>query len=218
MDYFSSRSNSFYDRTCNNEIVKMQRLNPEHLSNMTGLEYILLHVQEPILYVIRKQHRHSPTQVSTLADYYVIAGVVFQAPDVGSVINSRLLTSVHHLQSAFDEALSYSRYHPSKGYWWEFKDQETTDKSKTKEKVKEEPSSIFQRRRVDVLLAELTKKFPPKLPSPPQLEKQTEESVKTEIKAEVKQEKTETQHAAPFATQSAKTGIKPPPEKRPRLA
>ncbi|XP_013791922.1 mediator of RNA polymerase II transcription subunit 6-like [Limulus polyphemus] len=62
MDYFSSRSNSFYDRTCNNEIVKMQRLNPEHLSNMTGLEYILLHVQEPILYVIRKQHRHSPTQ------------------------------------------------------------------------------------------------------------------------------------------------------------
>lgn len=37
---------------------------------------------------------------------------------------------------------------------------------------KEEPGSAFQRRRVDVLLAELAKKFPPKLPSPPQLEKQ----------------------------------------------
>lgn len=32
------------------------------LRNMVGLEYILLHVQEPILYVIRKQHRHSPQQ------------------------------------------------------------------------------------------------------------------------------------------------------------
>lgn len=29
---------------------------------MVGIEYILLHVQEPILYVIRKQHRFSPTQ------------------------------------------------------------------------------------------------------------------------------------------------------------
>ena len=28
---------------------------------MTGIEFILLHVQEPILYVIRKQHRFSPT-------------------------------------------------------------------------------------------------------------------------------------------------------------
>lgn len=29
---------------------------------MTGIEYELLHVQDPILYVIRKQHRISPTQ------------------------------------------------------------------------------------------------------------------------------------------------------------
>jgi len=27
---------------------------------MTGTEYMLLHVQEPILYVIRKLHRQSP--------------------------------------------------------------------------------------------------------------------------------------------------------------
>lgn len=38
---------------------------------------------------------------------------------------------------------------------------------------KEEPGSAFQRRRVDVLLVELAKKFPPKIASPPQLEKQT---------------------------------------------
>ena len=59
---------------------------------MTGLEYILLHVQEPILYVIRKQHRHSPSQATPLADYYIIAGIVYQAPDLISVINSRLVS------------------------------------------------------------------------------------------------------------------------------
>jgi len=60
-------------------------------SNMNGLEYILLHVQEPILYVIRKQHRHSAQQVTPMADYYIIAGTVYQAPDLGSVVNSRLV-------------------------------------------------------------------------------------------------------------------------------
>lgn len=41
------------------------------LSNMTGLEYILLHVQEPILYVIRKQHRHSNTQGKTIKNLLI---------------------------------------------------------------------------------------------------------------------------------------------------
>lgn len=63
---------------------------------MTGLEYVLLHVQEPILYVIRKQHRHSSQQVTPLADYYIIAGVVYQAPDLASVLNSRLVSYSHY--------------------------------------------------------------------------------------------------------------------------
>ncbi|KAG8183809.1 hypothetical protein JTE90_027734 [Oedothorax gibbosus] len=223
MDYFAERTNPFYDRTCNNENLKMQRLGTEHLTNMVGIEYCLLHVQDPILYVIRKQHRFSPTQTTPMSDYYIIAGVVYQAPDLANIIGSRLVTMVHQMQGAFDEAVSYSHYHPSKGYWWEFKDHEKKEKVKTKE----EPGSAFQRRRVDVLLSELAKKFPPKMPSPPQLEKQTTEEtvaivpVKAEAaKTDIKSEKPETPPAvvavtsatvAPVATLSTVSLPPPPP-------
>ena len=81
LEYFSQRSNPFYDRTCNNEVIRMQRGDPAQLvyvqhncnnnnycfivflilySNMTGIEFSLLQFQEPILYVIRKAHRQSP--------------------------------------------------------------------------------------------------------------------------------------------------------------
>lgn len=171
LEYFSQRTNPFYDRTCNNEVVKMQRLDPSTLSTMTGIEYVVLHVQDPILYVIRKQHRISPTQVTPLADYYMLAGVVYQAPDLCSVINSRLLSTLHHIQAAFDEASSYSRYHPSKGYWWEFKDKQQkhltaskrnqSNKDKRARDPDKEPSSQFQREGVHMLLGELSRKFPP---------------------------------------------------------
>lgn len=59
---------------------------------MVGVEYILLHVLEPILYVIRKQHRHSVTETSPISDYYIIAGTVYKAPDLASVINSRIVS------------------------------------------------------------------------------------------------------------------------------
>ncbi|KAK4885175.1 hypothetical protein RN001_001446 [Aquatica leii] len=210
MDYFSERSNPFFDRTCNNEIVKMQRLNPEQLQNMTGLEYVLLHVQEPILYVIRKQHRHTPQQVTPLADYYIIAGVVYQAPDLASVLNSRLLSAVHHLQSSFEETASFSRYHPSKGYFWDFKSQKNAlDKSKIKEeKPKEESSSLFQRQRVDMLLGELIKKFP--LPQPPQ-----PKTVAAPVKTETENGTSENKEVPKVEVKQEK--IKPPPEKKTKI-
>ncbi|XP_054275718.1 mediator of RNA polymerase II transcription subunit 6-like [Macrosteles quadrilineatus] len=202
MDYFSDRNNPFYDRTCNNEILKMQRASLDQLNNMTGYEYILLHVQDPILYVVRKQHRTSPTQATPLADYYIIAGIIYQAPDLSNIINSRILASVHHLQSALDEAMGYSRYHPSKGYTWELRGDTTKVKKETQ---REEPSSVFQRQRVDMLLGELIHKFPLPIMQPPPATKPppSEPEIKTEpreIKQEIKQE-----------------SMKPPPEKKPRL-
>jgi len=219
MDYFSERSNPFYDRQCNNEIIKMQRLSPEQLSSMVGIEYTVIHTQEPILYVIRQQHRHSPTQVTPLVDYYIVAGIVYQAPDLLSVVNSRLLNSVHQLNSAFDEAQSFSRYHPSKGYWWEFKESSQSVNIHNKEKKKRsEPSSLFQRQRVDMLLTELAHKFPPKALASNQTpvvvgnsaSEKTDDSVKVETKIEVKVEKLPDR----IVSQGSN---KPPPEKKLKL-
>ena len=166
LDYFCQRSNIFYDKTCNNEHVKMQRLDPGQMEFMTGIEYTLIHAQDPILYVIRKQMRHSSTHVIPLAFYYILAGYVYQCPDIGSLINSRLLSTIHKVQSAFADAQSYSRYNPSKGYWWEFKDapKEKPDKKPNKAL---EPATLFQRQRVDLLLSEFAAKFPPKTVQPP---------------------------------------------------
>lgn len=209
LDYFSERSNPFYDRTCNNEVIKMQRLGPDQLVNMTGLEYTLLHAQEPILYVIRKQSRHSPTHVTPLADYYIIGGIVYQAPDIQTVVNSRILNTLFHLQSAFDKTLSYSKYHSNKGYWFEFNDSEVKEKEdkkkEKKKKKKEEPSSLFQRQRVDMLLGELAKKYPLHVTPQPQTE------IKEEPKVEPKIEKVD-------KTEDKSLGnMKPPPEKKAKL-
>ncbi|KAJ0173598.1 hypothetical protein K1T71_010747 [Dendrolimus kikuchii] len=250
MEYFSERSNPFFDRTCNNEIVKMQRLSMDQLQNMTGLEYILLHVQDPILYVIRKQHRHSPTQVIPLADYYIIAGIVYQAPDLASVLNSRILSAVHHLQCSFEETMTYSRYHPSKGYWWDFKPAKPGSggfnsgqpaPKEVQSTPKEEPSTLFQRQRVDMLLAELVRQFP--LPINQATPIQTNGiTVKTENTNEkgadkvgdgtlnnvvIKQEPIDPsssdmtngslQGHSEIKTEIKQENMKPPPEKKPRL-
>lgn len=81
----------------------------------------MLHVQEPILYVIRKIHRQSPESgrskringhgvhacstiigntyivliVIPLADYYILGGVVYQCPDLWSIIHSRLVSDIN---------------------------------------------------------------------------------------------------------------------------
>lgn len=159
LDYFANPFNPFYERTCSNETLKMQRLPLDQISKFVGIEFTLLFYLEP-LYVIRRQKRHNPTQVTPIADYYIIGDMVYQAPDLGSFVNSRLLTAVNSVRSAFEEASSYMRYHPTKGYWWEFKGQQALKLAEKKENT-EVRTTAFQRTRVDALLADLAQKFPP---------------------------------------------------------
>lgn len=189
MDYFSERSNPFYSRECNNEFIKMQQnTRMDQLQHMQGIEYQLLHAQEPILYIVRKQHRYSPAQQTPLNNYHIIAGEIYQTPDLSAIINSRLLSAATQLNGAFTEHQSFSQYHPSRGYWWHFRNkQHEIEEAKRKEKekksgstIREEPASVFQRRRVDMLLADLQKNFPYKMPSmhqpQPPLGQQTQNS------------------------------------------
>ncbi|CAD5119201.1 DgyrCDS7836 [Dimorphilus gyrociliatus] len=206
LEYFSQ--SPFYDRTCNNEIIKMQRLKVNQLQNMTGIEYFLIHTQEPIFYVIRKIHRNSPTQTSTICDYYIIDGSIYQAPDLSSVLNSRLLNATHNLSSAFAEVRSYFRYHPSVGYWWQFKNDLSESKAETVPK-NEDYGSSFQRNRIDLLLREQAKKYPPKISQPPQAENmQLVENNQTEKKSHSVAE-----DSKPILSNSSM----PPPGKKPKM-
>jgi mediator of RNA polymerase II transcription subunit 6 len=85
----------FYDRSCNNERLKMQRLGLDQLKNLRGVEYELLPnaaKQLPQqLYIIRKQRRSGRTQVEPLAIYYVLDGTVYQAPNIHAMLTSRLV-------------------------------------------------------------------------------------------------------------------------------
>jgi len=61
--------------------------------------------------------------------------------------------------------ISYSRYDPNRGYYWEFPDEAGQQGQKdmpSEVSTKPEDPTDTQRRRVDSLLSDLMKKFPPK--------------------------------------------------------
>ncbi|KAG9509568.1 Mediator of RNA polymerase II transcription subunit 6, partial [Fragariocoptes setiger] len=198
MDYFTQQTNPFYDRTCNNEIARMQRLDPEQMMDMIGLEYRLHLSQEPILYVIRKQHRHSPTHVQPLADYYILAGVVYQAPDLNSVISSRVNNCSHNLLKAFDECQAMGKFHPSAGHSWTFKeDQEKLqhiDDAASREAERKqrlmEPPTRFQRKvdpllkMLDFVIQQSDRKAQPQQPKPATTPASQNQSVKTKLQTD----------------------------------
>eukprot|EP00124_Ichthyophonus_hoferi_P000113 Ihof_evm3s4 gene=Ihof_evmTU3s4 len=85
------------------------------------LEYDVLPVDllssEPI-FVIVKQFREDATDVKPEAYYYILRGSIYQAPDMASLMNARMVSILYNLQEAFEEVQEYRRFHPSKGYSW----------------------------------------------------------------------------------------------------
>jgi hypothetical protein len=51
----------------------------------------------------------------------VLDGTVYQAPDLHTLLNSRLISIMDPLKSAFTETLDMLRFNASKGHSWEFK-------------------------------------------------------------------------------------------------
>ena len=119
IDYFAQ--SPFYDRTCLNEHLRMQRttLQPEEaadmLARLPGIVYALdenrteeipptADTQAHMLYVIRKFRRDisgSKKSEVTLRFYYILDGVVYEAPSLESVMQTRLLKMAWHLHEAW---------------------------------------------------------------------------------------------------------------------
>ena len=100
------------------------------------------------------------------SDYYIIRGVVFQAPDLASVLNNRLLNAIHFVRKAFDEANSRTKIASGKSTTFNFLEPQQPEgpaKSSTKSKQADIdcPPTAFQKRHVDVAIADLVRRFPP---------------------------------------------------------
>jgi mediator of RNA polymerase II transcription subunit 6 len=118
LDYFAG--SPFYDRTCLNEVLRMQKtLTPEDardkLRRLPGTVYELDEARteevaptesEPahMLYVIRKLRRDGAGSEVSLRWYYVLDGLVYEAPTLASVLRARLLKVAWHLHMAWREA------------------------------------------------------------------------------------------------------------------
>eukprot|EP00941_MAST-03F_sp_MAST-3F-sp1_P003362 g3362.t1 len=101
-DYFSL--SQFYDATCNNESLKMQRraLDEQALSLMTGIEYQRIESgAEPALFIFKKLRRDNPSTSTPLMYYYILHGSIYQCPTIHSVFASRVMNCSFHLSRAF---------------------------------------------------------------------------------------------------------------------
>lgn len=107
LEYFTH--SRFYDKTCNNEKVKAG--GTARLEKMTGIEYAVVKNAHKggspgDLLTIERRYRSRDGHVAVQAVYYVLHGVVYQAPHLCTVLASRLRKAVHHLTEALD-ALSH---------------------------------------------------------------------------------------------------------------
>jgi len=121
LNYF--QNSTFYDKSSINEQCRMQNIPPDQMEevmrSMRGIEYVLQSASEPILYVIRKQYRHSRSSTSPLALYYILIDTIYQSPTIGGVAHSRLVKSLFHLTNAFKELSTFVSFSPISNYTWD---------------------------------------------------------------------------------------------------
>lgn len=126
LDYFAE--SPFYDRTSNNQVLRMQlqfqpippNVHPQkyfqsRLTEMTGIEFVVAHTREPDFWVIRKQNRSSPEQASPICDYYIIGANVYQSPVIYDILSSRLLSSVLSMKKSLNLLSSMATFSLAEG-------------------------------------------------------------------------------------------------------
>lgn len=126
LDYFAE--SPFYDRTSNNQVLRMQfqfqqippNIHPQQylqgkLTEMVGVEFVVAYVREPDFWIIRKQRRLDPSNATTEQDYYIIGANVYQSPKIYDVLSSRMLSSVLSIKKSIDLLNTMSTFSISDG-------------------------------------------------------------------------------------------------------
>ncbi|KAJ0397909.1 hypothetical protein P43SY_002417 [Pythium insidiosum] len=165
----------FYDRSCNNERLKMQRLGLDQLKNMRGIEYELLpNLAKQLpqqLFLVQKQRRLGRTQVTPLAIYYVLDGTIYQAPNIHAMLTSRLKKCSYRVNKAFHALAAGVRFSPTEGYAWDFSSDDKKEpvipseqlQLKLKQKYEKMEKQRENSARVDTILIRLMKKHAPEI-------------------------------------------------------
>ncbi|WPK25090.1 hypothetical protein PUMCH_002392 [Australozyma saopauloensis] len=126
LDYFAE--SPFYDRTSNNQVLRMQlqfqpippNVHPQkyfqsRLTEMTGIEFVVAYTREPDFWVVRKQNRSSPEHAAPLNDYYIIGANVYQSPVIYDILSSRLLSSVLSMKKSLSLLNSMASFSIAEG-------------------------------------------------------------------------------------------------------
>lgn len=156
MDYFSL--SQFYDPRCNNELIKMQRLDTSLMQTMAGIEYKLhLPCPAPNLFIITKSRRSvNPPSLEPLATYYIHEGNIYQSPSLHAILSSRILQSLHHMRNAFQTMQGAVTLSGQGKYVWD--PPPLGEEPKTGEAMEHELMSVAERRAVDRMLYDVLEK------------------------------------------------------------
>lgn len=134
MAYFAT--SPFFDRRSNNEQIRMQniangiqnltggmgaRQEEEELKRFTGLEFVLVHSRAPLCFVVQKRWRTSALETTPLAAYYIINDSIYQAPDMYSILATRLQSTVYGLKSSLSaQRRARPSFDPRRGHHGRF--------------------------------------------------------------------------------------------------
>ena len=115
LDYL--RKSVFYDKSCLNERMRAQGLeHPTEDNREVGLRYIRVPSKhEPKLFIIKMQSVTMPNDIYTVKDialYYVNNGVVYQAPNVHSLVIARMQNCADRVKRAFDILQRHVKFDP----------------------------------------------------------------------------------------------------------
>eukprot|EP01112_Ceratiomyxa_fruticulosa_P007394 TRINITY_DN1916_c0_g1_i1.p1 TRINITY_DN1916_c0_g1~~TRINITY_DN1916_c0_g1_i1.p1 ORF type:complete len:236 (-),score=55.88 TRINITY_DN1916_c0_g1_i1:82-789(-) len=140
------------------------------LRQLTGIEYILSHWQEPVLYVITKQYRKSEVDVVPKVVYYIIDGTIYQSPSAHNVFSARIVQCAYQIRESFKEISQYANFSPLSGYSWKWNEKEKPAITSGPSVVVSHRKQLDESKKLNNAIISVMQKYPPPtLPNEPPL-------------------------------------------------